>query len=83
MNEINLDDIKFFLKQKVLDQTSYMGVIEDLGEKVKVCMMFDFGNIKKGEIATVDKNIITQRCKDGSCEVISLESFKEVLVSTK
>lgn len=78
MKTINLEDIKYFLKQKVVDETAYMGVFEDLGDKIKVCMMSDFGNVKKGEVATVDKNVITQRCKEGSCEIISPDEFKRI-----
>jgi len=80
MKTINFEDIKYFLKQKVADQTAYMGAFEDLGDKVKVCMMSDFGNVKKGEVAIVDKNVITQRCKESSCEIISPDEFKKIIV---
>ena len=76
MNVINLEDIRYFLKQKVVDRIAYMGVFEDSGDEVKVCMMSDFGDVKKGEVAIVDKNVITQRCKEGNCEIISLDEFK-------
>jgi RecJ-like exonuclease len=77
MKTINFEDIKYFLKQKVIDQIAYMGVFEDLGDKVKVCMMSDFGNVKKGEVAIVDKSTIVERCKEGSCEIISPDEYRE------
>jgi len=80
MKTITIDDVKYVFKQNVdaVDMVAFMGVLEDDGKIIKLCMMSDFGDIKRGTIGMVEKSTIVKRCQEGSCEIVSTDSYKRM-----